>query len=238
MPARAAGSCSPAAPPSTRPTCRSRRGWTRSTRTWPGIPGSTLNRAELAALSSVLPALEPMRRGARRRAPPPPRRDAVAARGARADAPLVVVLDDLHWADPSSIDLIAALLRRPPAAEVMLALAFRHRQASERLVAAVDRAEREGRTFSVRLAPLDAETASALLGADLPAVHARAAVPGERRQPVLPRAPGAQRALGRRGGRGRARDPARRPARRVRRAGGRAAPRRRARRGPCSTPPR
>ena len=86
-----------------------------------------------------------------------------------ADAPLVVVLDDLHWADQSSIDLIAALLRRPPAAEVMLALAFRHRQASERLVAAVDRAEREGRTVSVRLAPLDAETASALLGADLPA---------------------------------------------------------------------
>ena len=36
-------------------------------------------------------------------------------------------------------------------------------------MAAVDRAEREGRTFSVRLAPLDAETAAALLGADLPA---------------------------------------------------------------------
>ena len=145
-----------------------------------------------------------------------------------ADAPLVVVLDDLHWADPSSIDLIAALLRRPPAAEVMLALAFRHRQASPRLEAAVDRAEREGRTLSVRLAPLDAETAAALLGPDLPASHARAAVPGERRQPVLPRAPGAQRALGRRGGGGRASGPARRPARRVRGAGGGAAPRRRA----------
>ena len=45
------------------------------------------------------------------------------------DAPLVVILDDLHWADPSSIDLIAALLRRPPAAAVLLALSFRHRQA-------------------------------------------------------------------------------------------------------------
>ena len=135
-----------------------------------GHPGLGLNPAELAALSSVLPALEP----AAADAPHSVERHRLHAAmrsllAALAAAPLVVVLDDLHWADQSSIDLIAALLRRPPAAEVMLALAFRHRQASERLVAAVDRAEREGRTVSVRLAPLDADTASALLGADLPA---------------------------------------------------------------------
>ena len=30
--------------------------------------------------------------------------------------PLVLVLDDVHWADPASVDLLAALLRSPPAA--------------------------------------------------------------------------------------------------------------------------
>ena len=43
-------------------------------------------------------------------------------------APLVLVLDDVHWADAASIELLAALLRRPPAAAVLLALAARPRQ--------------------------------------------------------------------------------------------------------------
>ena len=30
------------------------------------------------------------------------------------DKPAVVVLDDLHWADRASIELVAALLRRVP----------------------------------------------------------------------------------------------------------------------------
>ena len=38
-----------------------------------------------------------------------------------ADKPLVLVLDDLHWADSGSIELLGALLRRPPAAAVLLA---------------------------------------------------------------------------------------------------------------------
>ena len=37
--------------------------------------------------------------------------------------PLVLVLDDLHWADPGSGELLGALLRRPPAAAVLIALA-------------------------------------------------------------------------------------------------------------------
>ena len=39
--------------------------------------------------------------------------------------PLVLVLDDLHWADPASIELLGALLRRPPSGPVLLALASR-----------------------------------------------------------------------------------------------------------------
>ena len=37
--------------------------------------------------------------------------------------PLVLILDDLHWADSGSLELLGALLRRPPAAPVLLALA-------------------------------------------------------------------------------------------------------------------
>ena len=51
--------------------------------------------------------------------------------------PLVLVLDDLHWADAASIELLGALLRRPPAAPVLLALAMR---AAPRARAPVERA--------------------------------------------------------------------------------------------------
>ena len=35
--------------------------------------------------------------------------------------PLVLVLDDFHWADSASVELLGALLRRPPAAAVLMA---------------------------------------------------------------------------------------------------------------------
>jgi ATP/maltotriose-dependent transcriptional regulator MalT len=53
--------------------------------------------------------------------------------------PLVVCLDDVHWADPASLDLLAALARRPPARGVLLAIAFREGQAPEALIAAGER---------------------------------------------------------------------------------------------------
>ena len=53
------------------------------------------------------------------------------------DKPLVIILDDLHWADRASIELVAALLRRAPDAPVLLAFAFRPGQAPERLSAAL-----------------------------------------------------------------------------------------------------
>ena len=47
-----------------------------------------------------------------------------------ATAPLVLALDDVHWADPASVELIGALLRSPPDAAVLIAVASgpaRHR---------------------------------------------------------------------------------------------------------------
>src|SRR5438067_7787429 len=79
--------------------------------------------------------------------------------------PLVLVLDDLHWADSASVELLGALLRRPPAVAVLLALAVRPRQVPDRLSAALDRAHRTGELTRIELAALDPEEAQQLLGA-------------------------------------------------------------------------
>jgi DNA-binding CsgD family transcriptional regulator len=65
--------------------------------------------------------------------------------------PLVLLLDDLHWADPASIDLVGALVRRPPRASVLVAVAVRSRQAPSRLDAVVADADRAG--LLIRLQP-------------------------------------------------------------------------------------
>jgi predicted ATPase len=51
--------------------------------------------------------------------------------------PLVLVLDDFHWADPASVELLGALVRRPPAAAVLTAAALRPHQTPERLAPAI-----------------------------------------------------------------------------------------------------
>ena len=50
-----------------------------------------------------------------------------------AGKPLVLILDDLHWADSGTIELLGALLRRLPSAPVLLAMAMRPRQTPGRL---------------------------------------------------------------------------------------------------------
>jgi DNA-binding CsgD family transcriptional regulator len=87
-----------------------------------------------------------------------------------ADRPLVVALDDLHWSDPASIDLVAALLRRAPDAPVLLALAFRPGQAPQRLVAALATPAVQ----RLALGPLTERDAAELLGSGATAIYRRA----------------------------------------------------------------
>ena len=81
-----------------------------------------------------------------------------------ASRPLVLVLDDVHWADPASVDALAALIRRPPSAPVLLALAAREGQVPPALASAFGGA--------LRLAPLSEAEAGELIGD--PALYARA----------------------------------------------------------------
>ena len=111
---------------------------------------------------------------------------------------LVICLDDVHWADPASLDALAALVRRPPAA-VLLALAAREGQLPVALSRALAAAMSEDRAARIEVGPLSKAEAGELLGKDpgvtfslsggnpfylqqLARVHARRAdgrVPGE-----------------------------------------------------------
>jgi DNA-binding SARP family transcriptional activator/tetratricopeptide (TPR) repeat protein len=69
-------------------------------------------------------------------------------------AGLLVVLDDLHWADPGSAELLEYLLRRPPAGPVQFAVSYRPRQLPGRLQDSLGRAVLDGVVRPVELGPL------------------------------------------------------------------------------------
>src|SRR4051812_2856696 len=123
-------------------------------------------RAELELVLPSMPgrAVAPGRaRQDERSRPPRAVRELLECIAAR--APLVLVLDDIHWADPASIDVLAALLRTPPSAPVLLALGARPRQLPERLAGALERAHRAGRLTRIELGALRRDEAGELLGA-------------------------------------------------------------------------
>src|SRR3954471_24768110 len=82
---------------------------------------------------------------------------------------VVAVLDDLHWADDASLELVAALLRRAPRGRVLLALAFRPAPVRPRLATALATAERDGTVIEHGLGALSFADAEALLGSAVPA---------------------------------------------------------------------
>jgi DNA-binding NarL/FixJ family response regulator len=78
--------------------------------------------------------------------------------------PLVLVLDDLHWADAASVELLGALLRRPPASAVLIALAHRACRMPEHLSAALERAHRAVALTRIELGALTCIEAREFLG--------------------------------------------------------------------------
>ncbi|MFF3499805.1 helix-turn-helix transcriptional regulator [Streptomyces sp. NPDC003247] len=95
--------------------------------------------------------------------------------------PVLLSLDDLHWADDRSLDLLSDLLRRPRAGtRLVLVGALRPRQASAPLMAALTDTHTACRVDQVALRPLSRDAVDTLLGP---------ATPPERRR-ILHRASG------------------------------------------------
>jgi len=80
------------------------------------------------------------------------------------ERPVALLLDDLHWADEASVELVLHLLRRPPRVGFLLMLGMRPGSAAEPVRDAGRRAEG---WLEMRPEPLDREAALALLPDDL-----------------------------------------------------------------------
>ncbi|WP_395359317.1 AAA family ATPase [Streptomyces sp. YH02] len=91
--------------------------------------------------------------------------EASASRG------LLIVLDDVHWADESSLELLEHLVRHPPRGTVLIALAHRPRQSSLQLHTVLNEAVRDGQARRVVPPRLSAEEAGALLPKDISRVQ-------------------------------------------------------------------
>lgn len=83
--------------------------------------------------------------------------------------PCLLVLDDVHWADQASLELLAHLLRRAPQASILVVLAYRSTQAPKALARSLQRAERDGACDRIELAPLTRAEAGELLGGSVSA---------------------------------------------------------------------
>ena len=122
--------------------------------------------AEPAALAALLPALATRARaGDRHRTTA---RCATCSSGSRRRGRSSLWLDDVHWADPASLDALAALVRRPPAGPVLLAVAAREGRLPAALAAALAAAARDGRVTDLPLAPLSEAEAARAASAQAP----------------------------------------------------------------------
>lgn len=87
------------------------------------------------------------------------------------DHGLVLLLDDVHWADTASIDLLGYLTQHPPAGRILFAIAYRPAQAPVRLTAALARLTGGRRLIEVE--PLSTDEVDELLGPDPTPAHRR-----------------------------------------------------------------
>ncbi|MEU6804112.1 helix-turn-helix transcriptional regulator [Streptomyces neyagawaensis] len=81
---------------------------------------------------------------------------------------LVMVLDDLHWADSASLELLDHMIRHPVRGRVLLVVARRERQTAPRLEAALMRGVDSGAVLRTTLRPLGEQESIEALAPDLP----------------------------------------------------------------------
>ncbi|MFF9408584.1 ATP-binding protein [Streptomyces anandii] len=94
---------------------------------------------------------------------------AIGARlGRLGEAGLVLALDDLHWADPASRELVDHLVRHPARGRVLLLVARRARQTPTSLTAALARGADSGAVLHLTLEPLPEQESVRALAGDLP----------------------------------------------------------------------
>jgi ATP/maltotriose-dependent transcriptional regulator MalT len=129
-----------------------------------------------AQLAHVFPSLAPLARGRKAGLQHERYRSHRAVRALLEQlaktTPLVLALDDFHWADAASVELLGALLRRPPSAAVLIALALRPRQLSGQLPATLAGAQRAGALGQIELGTLSIDETRELLGQTVAAADA------------------------------------------------------------------
>jgi hypothetical protein len=112
------------------------------------------------------------------------------------ERPVVLLLDDLHWADDASLEFVLHLLHRPPAVPHLLVFAARPGGASSRLL---DAARHSPGFAELALAPLrEAASLDLLAGVRDPVVRRTRRARGQR-QPAVPARAGTRGRQGRPG---------------------------------------
>ncbi|MFE9842953.1 helix-turn-helix transcriptional regulator [Streptomyces goshikiensis] len=92
----------------------------------------------------------------------------LTALGGRTGAGLLIALDDLHWADPASLELLDHLVRHPLRAPVVIVVARRDRQTAPSLAAALTRGVDTGAVLRLDLGPLTERACVEQLAPGLP----------------------------------------------------------------------
>lgn len=81
---------------------------------------------------------------------------------------LVLILDDVHWADEASVELLDHLVRHPPRGRILIVVAYRPAQASPRLGALMEATPR------IQVEPLNEAEVEEFLGPDVHRTRRRA----------------------------------------------------------------
>ncbi|MFD8735935.1 helix-turn-helix transcriptional regulator [Streptomyces sp. NPDC059618] len=96
-------------------------------------------------------------------------RATAAVLGRLGGAGIVLALEDLHWADPASLELVDHLVRHSAPAPFLLVVSRRNRQTSVALGATLTRGADTGSVLRVELGPLPEDDCVRSLAGDLPA---------------------------------------------------------------------